>query len=247
MNVNAAAQAISGPFRRVDVERIRQHGWWAILLLAVFAIALVTFVQAWAECRYFYQAELDHYLANPGAFGRPPQMASMPTITKVMRIAGHTANTIGAWVVWTGVLALTGLLLGRRDVRLSNTLRIVAWSWLPYLLRGLVQAGYLWLTQEPIFNPGLSGLIWDDTPPPPGGDYTYVAPTSGQLLWAALLSYVDVYLIAQLVLIVGGLRGKAGYTFRKALIATAIVALILALLALLPALFAGSFARFRLF
>lgn len=247
MNVNVAARTTLGPFKRLDIEHIRQQRWWVILLLAAGTIVLVVLVGSWAQCQYLYQAELNHYLANADTFGRPPQLASMPVITKVMRIAGQLLSTIAAWIGWTGGLYLVGLLLGRRDVRLGTMLRVVAWSWLPFVVRGLAQSGYMWLTCDPIFNPGLSGLIWDNTPPLPGGGYAYVAPTSSQQLWAALLSHLDVYLIWQLGLIASGMRRTAGFRLKVALLATSIVALALASLNLLPVLFADTFRQLRLF
>jgi hypothetical protein len=125
-------------------------------------------------------------------------------------------------------------------------LRIVAWSWAPYVLRSIVQCLYMWLTGDPIYNPGLAGLVLDSTPPPPGGGYTYVMPTSAQQLWAALLAHLDVYLFGQLALVVLGLRREAGLQRKKALIVTALVGLFLGAVVILTS-FGGSLGRLRLF
>jgi hypothetical protein len=207
----------------------------------------VTLVQSWADCQYVYQAELDDYLAHPENFVRPPQPPSMPTITKVIRVVGHTVDTLGAWSGWTGGLCLIGLLIGGHAVRFGTSLQVVAWSWLPFVARGLAQCLYMWLTQDPIFNPGLSGLVFDDTPPPPGGGYFYVMPTQGQQIWSALLSHVDLYLFWHLFLVVGGLRRAAGLTGKKAALVTAIVSIILALIGLLPTLLPRTLGRLRFF
>jgi hypothetical protein len=247
MNVNAAAQATLRPLKRLDIERLFQRRWWIVLLLTMGTIVLTSLVRSGAECQYFYRAELDHYSSSPDTFGRPPQLASMPVMTKVMRIVGAALDTVAAWIGWAGGLTLVGLLLGQRELGLGRALRVVAWSWLPFVLRSLVQSVYMGLTYDPLFNAGLSGLIWDNTPPPPGGGYAYVMPTASQRLWAALLSHLDVYLVWQLGLVVSGLHRRAGFTLKKALLATSIVALALVCLGLLPVLFEGTFRQFRLF
>ena len=247
MNIIAAAKTDSNPFKQIDLDRVRQRGWWIILLLAIGTIVLSTLVRSWADCQFFYQAELEYYLAHPGEFGRPPQPASAPIITKLMRMVGQLLNTAAAWIGWTGGLYLIGLLLGQRDIRFGTVLKIVAWSWLPFIIRGLAQCAYMWLTKDPIFNPGLSGLIRDNTPPPPGGGYHYIMPTKGQLIGSALLAPLDAYLFWHLGLIVGGLKTHAGYPIRKALLVSVIVGLTLLFIGLLPTIFGNALGQFRLF
>jgi hypothetical protein len=103
------------PLEQLDIERVRQRGWWIVLLLAVGTIVLATFVHSWADCRFFYQAELDQYLAHPDTYGRPPQMASMPLITVLIRTGGQLLSTIAAWIGWAGGLyaAVAAALCGR--------------------------------------------------------------------------------------------------------------------------------------
>jgi hypothetical protein len=218
-----------------------------VFTLAVATIVTMTLVRSWADCRYFYQAELEHYQAHPDAYTRPPQQAVMPRVTILIRIAGQLLNTVAAWIGWTGGLYLVGLLLNRREVRFGAILQIVAWSWLPFVVRGLVQSVYMGLTQDPIFNPGLSGLVFDNTPPPPGGGYHYVMPTAGQRLWSTLLAHVEVYLFWQLSIIAGGLQSVADWARGKAWLGTAIVVLLVAAMVLLPAILGNRFQQFRLF
>jgi hypothetical protein len=233
-------------FARLDIGRIRQRSWWIVLLLAVATIALVTFVRSWADCQYFYQSELAHYLAHPDAYVRPPQRAVMPRITVLIRIAGRLLDMVAAWIGWTGGLYLVGL-FDRREARFSAILRIVAWSWLPFVVRGLVQSVYMGLAQDPIFNAGLSGFVFDNTPPPPGGGYPYVMPTTSQRLWSALLAHLDVYLFWHLALVVVGLQRIAGLGRRKAWVNTTVVFFFLVAMVLLPTCFGNSLQRFRLF
>jgi hypothetical protein len=238
---------IAKPIKSLDIDRVRQRSWWGVLVLTVVTIVLTTLVRSWADCQYVYQAELDHYVAHPDDYVRPPQPPAMPIITKVMRIAGQTVDALGAWIAWTAGICLLCLLIGSHPVRLGTALQIVAWSWLPFVVRGLAQCVYMWLTQDPIFNPGLSGLVFDDTPPPPGGGYFYVMPTQAQQIWSALLSHVDIYLFWHLSLVIGGLRRTAGFSGKKAALATAILVLVLALIELLPTLLPSTLGRLRFF
>jgi hypothetical protein len=247
MSVSERVEQRPALLGQLDLGRIRQHRWWIVLLLAVGTIVLTAFVRSWAECRYAYQAELDCYMAHPDDVVRPPQMRSMPLLTVLVRIGGRLVQTAAAWAAWIAGLYLIGLLLGQRESRLATTLQVVAWSWLPFVVRGLAQSVYMALTQDPIYNPGLSGLAWDNTPPPPGGGYGYVMPTQRQRVWAALLVHLDIYLFWHLALIVGGLRRVSGYTLKKALATTLSVSLLLGTLGLVSTVFGTAFRQFRLF
>ena len=247
MNAQTTATTRTKWFRQIDTGLFRQRHGWVILVVTALVIVLAAFVKSWTECRHVYQVELDRYLSSSDEIVRQPEMRPIPVLTALVRAGGQLLSTVGAWVGWAGGLYLVSLLLGEREMRLSTTLRIVAWSWLPLVLRGVVQCLYMWLTRDPIYNPGLSGLVFDNTPPPPGGGYTYVMPTSAQQLWSALLARLDVYLFGQLALVFRGLQHAAGLQRKKALMVTAIVGLVLGGLGLLPAAFGGTLGRLRLF
>lgn len=247
MNVNVAAKRISTPFKRIGWNRLRARQWYLVLVLAIATIVLGSFVRSWADCEYFHQAEMAYYMAHPNDLGFAPQRASLPVPTVLIRIGGQVLHTAAAWAGWTLGLYLIGLLLRQREASLGTTLKVVAWSWLPFVVRGLAQSIYMWLTRDPIFNPGLSGLIWDNTPPPPGGGYRYVMPTQSQIFWSALLEQVDLYLFWHLALIAGGLCKLAGYAPKKVWVTTLIVALALGAVGLVPTVFGNAFRQFRLF
>jgi hypothetical protein len=246
MNVNAALKSASSPLKRLDLGGLQKHRGWLVLVLTVATIALAAFMRSWADCRYFYQAELAYYQAHP-APGFQPQQAALPVPTVLIRIGGQLLHTAAAWVAWTAGLYLIGQLLGQTEARFGTTLKVVAWSWLPFVVRALAQSAYMWLAQDPIFNPGLAGLVWDNTPPPPGGGYRYVMPTRSQELWAAALGHVDLYLFWHLALVVRGLRSETTFPPKKALLTTAIVALVLGALSLAPTVFGNTFRQLRLF
>lgn len=247
MNVNAAVKSASGPPKRLGLASLRKHRCWFVLVGTVATIVLAAFMRSWADCRYFYQAELAYYLAHPAPFDFQPQQASIPVLTVFIRIGGQLLHTAAAWVAWTAGLYLIGLLLGQREVRIGTMLKVVAWSWLPFVVRALMQSIYMWLARDPIFNPGLSGLVWDNTPPPPGGGYRYVMPTRSQECWAAVLEQVDVYLFCHVALVYSGLRSETGYPPKKALMTASIVALVLGALSLAPTVFGNTFGQLRLF
>jgi hypothetical protein len=247
MNVSAVAETRTKLLKRLDFGRIRQRGWWIVLLVAAGTIVLAALFQSWANCWYVYEVERDHYSAHSDSHVRPPQMRSTPLPTVLIRIGGQLLSTACAWLGWSGGLYLVGLLYRDRNVRFATTIKVVAWSWLPFVVRGLAQSVYMWLTQDPIFNPGLSGLILDNTPPPPGGGYAYVAPTSAQRIGSALLAHLDVYLLWHFWLVVNGLRSMAAFERRKALLVTTIVALFLGSLSLLPTVFGNTLGHLRLF
>jgi hypothetical protein len=247
MNVQATARARGRWFRQIDVARFRQRGWWVILLLAAGTIVVGAFVGSWTECRYIHQVELDQYLSDPGAVVRQPERRPVPVLTVLIRVGGQLLASAGAWVGWTGGLALISPLLGEGKTRFGTLARVVSWSWLPIVLRGVIQCLYMYLAGDPIYNPGLSGLVLDSTPPPPGGGYGYVTPTPAQQLWAVLLARLDVYLFAHLALLVRGLRRASGLQRRKALIVTSIVGLCLGGAGILVGTLGGTLGHLRLF
>jgi hypothetical protein len=194
-----------------------------------------------------YQLQLEQYTAHPDAFGRAPEFVLAPLTTVLLRIGGRLVNLAGQWIAWTGGLWLAALLMGERDLHPGTTARIVAWSWLPLVLRGLVQSIYMGLSGDPIHNPGLSGFVLDNTPPPPGGGYRYVMPAQGEQILAALLSRLDIYGFWHLGLIVAGLRREGRLPYIKSIVLVAVVGTVLLLLGLLPVLFPNTLMRFRFF
>ncbi|MBN1641282.1 MAG: hypothetical protein JXA09_08600 [Anaerolineae bacterium] len=221
--------------------------WWVMTLLAVGAIALNTVVWTWADCRYLDEMQMAQYRARPDDYGAPPEPVRPPLITPVMRIAGRVVSAASGWIGWAIGLFLVGLLLGLDDLGFATGLKIALWSWLPYVVCALAQCLYMGLTGDPIYNPGLSGLVLDQTPPPPGGGYVYVMPTQGQLLSSELLARVDLYLFWRLALVAAGVRRQADQAWWKGLLIALGVGGMLLAIALLPAFFPGAFTRFRFF
>ena len=132
-------------------------------------------------------------------------------------------------------------MMGGRNT-FGQMLRMVIWTWAPFAVRGVLQAGYIWLTQQPIANPGLSGFVAGETslagvPAPPG---------TSTLVWRTLLGQVDIYLFWHLALIVIGLMVAARLPRRKAVTLALASWVLLTLLSLLPAVIQGSIAGLRM-
>jgi hypothetical protein len=168
-------------------------------------------------------------------------------MTLTLRAAGRVLGTVGTWIIWAGGLYLATILLGGNGASFGGLLKLVVWSWTPYVVRGLIQSVYMWLTHDPIYNPGLSGLVIDHTPPPLGGGQRYVMPTHGQVALGTFLSRLDVFLLWQLALVAAGLTTVGKLSRKKAILATLIIWVSLVLLGMVPDLFPGTFSRFRFF
>ena len=118
--------------------------------------------------------------------------------------------------------------------------RAVTWTWLPYVLRGLLQTVYILVSSQLIVNPGLSGLVQETRPV---GEMVFTPPNLGQMLLVALLSKVDIFLFWNLILLVIGVRVVTRLPWRKAILATLGVWILLTALSLLPTLVSGLFAQ----
>jgi hypothetical protein len=229
------------------LDKVRKSGWWIPALLSVLVVVVLVFVQSRADCQHIYQIQLDYYAQHPEQPGCPTEAPSPPTMTLVLRAGGRVFGTIATWLVWAGGLYLAVIVLGQHGLSFGILLKLVLWSWAPYVVRGLIQIVYMWLSDDPIYNPGLSGLVIDHAPPPLGGGQRYVMPTHVQLALAALLSRLDVYLVWQLSLVLGGLGTASKLSRKQTALVTLVIWLVLVLLGIIPAVSPDTFSRLRLF
>lgn len=134
---------------------------------------------------------------------------------------------LGVWVGWLlvgGLLHLVLTLLGGRGDTMS-AMNLVAWAGLPFAVRDLVRIAALWITKQPITNPGLSGF----TPLEAAGLAAYLA---------AWLPLIDLYVIWHIILLALGVRQKSSLSPGKALGGPLLtVVIVLALQALVSFLF----------
>ena len=239
---------------RVTLEYLNEHGgrtWWVPALLAVLLAVLPIVVATPTTTRQAREAVLaaqESRGEQQGAEMSDEEQAQMeqamsvaasPLITVVFPVAGGVVGLVVGWLVRAGALYLAGLAMGGRST-LGQMFRMVVWTWLPYALRGLLQTVYILASGQIIANPGLSGFVRDNQPI---GEMVLAPPSPGQMLLAAFLSKVDLFLIWNLILLVIGVAVITHLPRRKAVLVTLGVWLLLTALGLTPALVGGLFAR----
>src|SRR4030065_346780 len=116
--------------------------------------------------------------------------------------SGHTLRSPGlAWLCAGAGPHLALTLVGSRSTS-ASTLNLAAWAGIPYAVRSLVRAAFVYLAHRLIASPGLGGF----------------APVSGEglaVVAAVLLGLVDVYLIWHVLLLVTGVHRLPGGTALK--------------------------------
>ena len=165
----------------------------------------------------------------PSQIPSSPPMASGPNL---LRFGGAILGTPVAWLLWGGALYLASVFLGRSS-SFGQMFRLAVWTWLPYGLRGLVQAGYILMTGEAIVNAGFSGFVIDK------GVTSVIAPGPGQLALASILGRVDIFMIWHILLVSVALMAFTSLTRRKALTATLAIWIVFSLVGIVPAIFGG--------
>jgi len=186
------------------MSRARRAAAWLPAVLMIVVVMLTVYAGSHADSYYFYQEQLEFYAQNPeNARFAPTQPTFAPLMTILIRMGERLAVLFGSWALWAVALYLICIFTGQRDATFGTMVKLTLWSWTPYIVRGLLQSAYMFLTHDPIFNPGLSGLVLDNAPPPMG-QYEYVmVPRQTRLLGTAL-SYVDVYLFWHVALVLTG-------------------------------------------
>lgn len=135
------------------------------------------------------------------------------------------------WLILGWILHLGLTLLGGRGSS-QQALNLVAWSLLPFVIRDVVRIAAMWLTGQPITMLGLSG-------------FAPVDESNLAVYLAALLRYVDIYLLWHLVLLLVGVRVAENLGRAKAWSIVLLVVMGLLLLKALPALIAAQFSGLR--
>lgn len=220
----------------------RQRRWWlvpAALMLA--ALVIYSFGYAKANAAYLYQQQVAVFESMPaeqrGPMTEPPPKATPPLLTTAIQITGRAVTTIAGWLVWAGLLYLAGTFFGNNDVKYGPLFAMTVWAWVPYVVRNIIQGVTMAITEVPIYNQGLSGLILDNAPPAPvftPMGRAFVPPTRGEEVLAGLLARVDIYLIWHLVLLVTGVAIFERLTKKKATPITLGIWALTTALALLP-------------
>lgn len=216
-----------------------KKAWWLPALL----ILLLSVAPLWAASRPSSTAQMmpsekiemvtsvDPRLLE-GMSSESPVSAPASSGLNLLKLGGTVLGTFAAWLLWGGGLYLASVFLGRSS-SFGQMFRLAVWTWLPYGLRGLVQAIYVLVTGEAIVNAGFSGFVIDK------GVTSLIPSGPGQLALASILSRVDVFMIWHVLLVSVALMAFTSLTRRKALTATLAIWLVFALVGIVPAILGG--------
>ncbi len=193
--------------------------WVPAVLIAGLTVLLVL-VTAYADTHYRYGLDMDWF--EQQSTGPAPELASVRFDAAALSALGALGALGLQWVVVTGALLLLGRLFGERRLSRADAVTLALWGWLPFIFRALLQLGFTAATGRPIYNLGLSGLVYDATPPPLTA-IRYVTPSSARWATAALLRGVDLFAGWHVLLTGWGLAAFARIPPRKALALTAVV------------------------
>ncbi len=223
---------------RTTLQKVteQEKGVWLapLLILAVMAVIVVLVAgpirqQAAmmgnnlpADFEYWMPEEQERYLASQASMTGPAFMYIFPAL-------GALAGIVVRWFLMGSVLHIVLTLAGSRS---SNTaaLNLVSWASLPYALRSVVQIVGMLVSRSVISKSGLSGFISAEA----GGF---------GLFMGALLAFVDIYLIWQVVLMLTGVvpmsRLAKGKAWALTLVAVLLVLALFALPGFIGARFSG--------
>ncbi len=223
------------------LSRQKRRWWGLIALLALVALSAQAYAYAAANAEHLYQSQLNFYESMPeeerGPYMQPPQRLSTPMITVVVRLLGSVVGTVVTWLIWAGALYLLGIFFGQNSAKFGGLFAMTLWAWVPYVVRNFIQAIYMFVTNETIYNQGLSGLAYDQAPPTMFSSFQpYVAPSTGDLLLARALGRVDVYAVWNVALLIAGVHAFTQLGRRKSIWLTVGLWLLFTALSLLPAL-----------
>mgnify|MGYP001225683278 CR=1 FL=1 len=163
------------------------------------------------------QAQLQQAMA---ATSGPVFTYLLPSVVAVIGI--YLGWLILGWVIHLG-LTLMG---GRGSSR--QALNIVAWTLLPFAIRDVVRIAAMWTTDQPLTALGLSGFA-------PVGEGT------STIYLTALLSFVDIYLLWHILLLLIGVRAAEPISRAKAWSVALFTVITFLLIRALPALIAAQF------
>jgi hypothetical protein len=234
---------------RNTLEKISEQGGRSWLIMAILAMVLVVLpilvtapitartAQEAIQAQLQVQAERGQAV-SPDMQQQVSQIATNPLFTIVLpAISGLIFLWIG-WLVWTGALHLVSTISGGSN-RFGQMWQVVVWSWLPFTLRGLLQAIFILASGEVITNPGLSGLVGNNSSVT---QLIATPPSAGELALRSFLGRIDLFLVWNLALLVIGVVAAARLSWKKAVLITLGVWLVFTLLGLaisvIPSLFA---------
>lgn len=155
-------------------------------------------------------------------FQEAVNVGASTTVTTLFPLLG---KWLGIWIGWFLLGSIFHLSLTLNGSRSNNrtALNIVAWSSIVFVVRDIVQIFFMLTTHQVVSKAGLSGFMGDGL-------------TGFPAYLSTLLSFVDIYLLWQIILL--GIAAKiiSGLKTGKAWLATLIAILVFLALKALPGL-----------
>jgi hypothetical protein len=215
------------PGRTLKTIVTRENAVWQtpLLILSVLAIVLVLVggplraaeAQQVGELppdfQYWTPEQQEEYMASQANRANPIFIYLFPAL----------GSLIGIWLSWLLLGSFLHLALTLSGSRGSNTqaLNLAGWASLPFALRYIVQAIAILTNNSLITAPGLSGFI--------------AADAEGLAVYLRfLLTFIDIYLIWQVALLMTGSLPLTGLPRRKAWPAVILSVVLLLLLQAVP-------------
>ncbi len=213
---------------RKTLEKIveKQHAVWITPLLALMIsgliLVLVSAPLLGQASQPTGQPEMFDYYSpeQQEQYQNAVNMGASPVVTVIFPLVGKFLGIWVGWILLGSILHLSLTLNGSRS-NTRSALNIVAWSGVPYILRDIIQIIAILVTRQAIQSPGLSGFMAEGST----GFLTFIT---------VLMSFIDLYLIWQIVLVGLGARRISGLKTSKAWLATMIAVLIFLVLKALP-------------
>ncbi|PKO14957.1 MAG: hypothetical protein CVU39_12840 [Chloroflexi bacterium HGW-Chloroflexi-10] len=213
--------------RRVMAEIAeKNHAVWLapllILMISAVVLVLVSAPLIGQASQVVPDPEMNQYFTpeQQDSINQAASMGTSPVMTMVFPLLGKFAGIWIGWFLLGSILHLSLTLNGSRSSNRSS-LNVVAWAGIPFVLRDIVQIVAILVTKQLITKPGLSGFMADGV-------------SGGGAFLGAILAFIDLYLIWQIVLMVIGAGKVSGMKPVKVWLATLIAMVIFLALKALP-------------
>lgn len=197
--------------RQTFTHLVNSASWAWVLPLVLFSLTVI--ISVWVTAPYTSQnaeqearQRLNQSNMSPAEVERA--MAEMARFTSptFIAITGSVAGTLVSTFIWVATAALLFFLslVGGAEFYYNTVFTIVAWSYLPIALRNGVQTAYIAITGSFPVYPGLAALQVTGN---------QVEDASNPLI--TLLSFVDIFWMWHIMLLVIGLAVATKFSYTK--------------------------------
>lgn len=217
-----------------------RQGWW-ILLLLLLVLTIIPSAISWTYEKKAQMAETQPTIPYE-RFGyiEQPVMPS-PGINVaglILHIFGRGVGTLVNWLLWGTALYLVSVFWGRSS-KFGRMFRLTLWAWTPYAVRGILRFVFLLFSKRPIWNAGLSGFVLDRST----ASTALIPPGVGQVALASILGHIDLFLIWNLFLLIGGFIAFTNLRNKRAVWAVILIWAVLVALGIIPAIIGNTLSQ----